>query len=258
MKRALDLITITCPPALPATMSIGTSFAIGRLRKAAIYCISPNRVNVGGKINLWVFDKTGTLTEEGLDVLGVRSVDRSEHEFSDLHTDAEDIPIIGAQDAKTPLLHALATCHALKLVNGELIGDPLDLRMFEFTQWTLEEGREESGRASSEARRSTDADQRVPERPATLVQSVVRPPGGESFRVEDALKAGGKHAHFLELGIIRTFDFVSSLRRMSVMVKKLKSKSIEVYCKGAPEAIQDICDKDTRELTSPPGCSSSI
>lgn len=229
-------------------MSIGTSFAINRLRKAAIYCISPNRVNVGGKTNLWVFDKTGTLTEEGLDVLGVRSVDRTDRQFSDLHTDAEDIPIIGAQDAKTPLLHALAACHALKLVDGELIGDPLDLRMFEFTKWTLEEGREDSSRPSQDARRSTDADERVPDRPATLVQSVVRPPGGQGFRVEDALRAGQKHAHFLELGIIRTFDFVSSLRRMSVMVKKLKSKSIEVYCKGAPEAISTICDKDTRRL----------
>jgi cation-transporting ATPase 13A2 len=47
----------------------------------------------------------------------------------------------------------------------------------------------------------------------------------------------------LEVGIIRTFDFVSSLRRMAVMTKKLKSKSIEVYVKGAPEVMVDICDK---------------
>jgi cation-transporting ATPase 13A3/4/5 len=69
--RALDLITIVIPPALPAAMSIGTSFAIGRLKKENIYCISPPRVNVCGKLDMLVFDKTGTLTEEGLDVLGV-------------------------------------------------------------------------------------------------------------------------------------------------------------------------------------------
>jgi cation-transporting P-type ATPase 13A2 len=56
-----------------------------------------------------------------------------------------------------------------------------------------------------------------------------------------------QHAHFLELGVIRTFDFVSSLRRMSVLVKKLRSTSVEVYVKGAPEVMTDICDKDTRE-----------
>jgi magnesium-transporting ATPase (P-type) len=46
--------------------------------------------------------------------------------------------------------------------------------------------------------------------------------------------------------VIRTFDFVSSLRRMSVLVKKLKSQTVEVYVKGAPEALVEICDKDTR------------
>ncbi|MCO5601263.1 hypothetical protein L7F22_055382 [Adiantum nelumboides] len=73
--RALDLITVVVPPALPATMSIGTSFAISRLRKAGVFCISPNRVNIGGKINVFCFDKTGTLTADGLDVLGTRTID---------------------------------------------------------------------------------------------------------------------------------------------------------------------------------------
>lgn len=35
-----------------------------------------SRVNVGGKIDVICFDKTGTLTEDGLDVLGVRVVQR--------------------------------------------------------------------------------------------------------------------------------------------------------------------------------------
>ncbi|GAA5949133.1 hypothetical protein JCM3765_004021 [Sporobolomyces pararoseus] len=248
--RALDLVTIVVPPALPATMAIGTSFAIARLRKMEIFCISPTRVNIGGKVNIVCFDKTGTLTEEGLDVLGVHSVVRSANKFTELHRDPDDVPIFGAADAKTPLLHALATCHALKVVNGEVIGDPLDLRMFDFTGWTLEEGKEGIGRPSAgsdKKKKSVGAStsSKVPERAATLVQTVVRPPGGESFKLEDALKAGTKHAHFLELGVLRSFDFVSSLRRMSVLVKKLKSNSVEAYVKGAPEVMIDICDKST-------------
>ncbi|GAA5992809.1 hypothetical protein JCM10908_001348 [Rhodotorula pacifica] len=243
--RALDLITIVVPPALPATMAIGTSFAIQRLRKQGIFCISPTRVNIGGKVNIVCFDKTGTLTEEGLDVLGVRSVVRSANVFTELHRDPDDVRIFGAADAKTPLLHALATCHALKVVNGEVIGDPLDLRMFEFTGWTLEEGKEGVGKRSTTKAAGPSTPSKVPERAQTLVQTVVRPPGGESFKLEDALKAGKKHAHFLELGVLRTFDFVSSLRRMSVLVKKLKSTSVEVYVKGAPEVMTDICDKST-------------
>jgi len=34
----------------------------------------------------------------------------------------------------------MATCHSLKLVSHEIIGDPLDAKMFEFTGWTFEEG----------------------------------------------------------------------------------------------------------------------
>ena len=34
----------------------------------------------------------------------------------------------------------MATCHSLKLVSDEIIGDPLDAKMFEFTGWTFEEG----------------------------------------------------------------------------------------------------------------------
>ncbi|KAL8973193.1 MAG: hypothetical protein Q9183_000095 [Haloplaca sp. 2 TL-2023] len=74
--RALDLVTIVVPPALPATLAIGTNFAISRLRAKRIFCISPQRVNVGGKLDVVCFDKTGTLTEDGLDVLGVRVVHR--------------------------------------------------------------------------------------------------------------------------------------------------------------------------------------
>jgi len=33
----------------------------------------------------------------------------------------------------------MTTCHSLKLVSDEIIGDPLDAKMFEFTGWTFEE-----------------------------------------------------------------------------------------------------------------------
>lgn len=51
--------------------------------------------------------------------------------------------------------------------------------------------------------------------------------------------------YFLAVGVLRTFEFVSSLRRMSVIVKRLKSESMEVFVKGAPEVMADICEKDS-------------
>ena len=53
----------------------------------------------------------------------------------------------------------------------------------------------------------------------------------------------------MELGIIRTFEFVSSLRRMSVLVKRLRSPTMEVYVKGAPEVMREICRPDTSKLS---------
>jgi cation-transporting ATPase 13A3/4/5 len=226
--RALDLITIVVPPALPATLTIGTTFAIERLRKSGIFCISPNRVNIGGKVNVVCFDKTGTLTEEGLDVLGVRTVDRLDRRFGELYESVDDVPTQGGPNGRTPLLYALAACHALKLIDGEVLGDPLDIKMFEYTQWILDEGQSRPVKGGGGA-----------ERTQTLVQMVVRPPGSERWRMEDAHGAGGRN---LELGVIRSFDFVSALRRMTVIVKRLKSSSMEIYCKGAPEAMPDICD----------------
>ena len=59
-----------------------------------------------------------------------------------------------------------------------------------------------------------------------------------------------QRAHFLELGVIRTFDFVSALRRMTVITKRLKSKSMEIYLKGAPEILKDVCDPESCKFSA--------
>lgn len=49
--------------------------------------------------------------------------------FSEEQTDIHKL------DIHSPLIQAMATCHSLTRIDGELNGDPLDLNMFEFTQW---------------------------------------------------------------------------------------------------------------------------
>jgi cation-transporting ATPase 13A3/4/5 len=191
--RALDLITIIIPPALPATMSIGTSFAIQRLRKKHVFCISPNHVNIGGKVDIICFDKTGTLTEEGLDVLGVHCCNES-GEFTPMLSQVHEVN-------NDKAIHAMAACHQVKCINEEFVGDPLDIKMFSWTEWILEE---------------------------TVVSSLVR----------------SKKDPSIEVGVIKSFEFTSDLRRMSVITKKL-DENFCVYCKGAPEAIRDICRSST-------------
>ncbi|KAJ7412937.1 hypothetical protein WISP_93812 [Willisornis vidua] len=55
--ESLDIITITVPPALPAAMTAGIVYAQRRLKKIGIFCISPQRINICGQLNLVCFDK---------------------------------------------------------------------------------------------------------------------------------------------------------------------------------------------------------
>jgi cation-transporting ATPase 13A3/4/5 len=145
--RALDLITIVVPPALPATLTIGTNFALSRLKKQNIFCISPQKVNVGGKLDIVCFDKTGTLTEDGLDVLGGRTVGGN-HKFSELLSETTAGVFLASSsesseydlEKQQKMIYTMATCHSLRVVDDELLGDPLDVKMFQFTGWSYEEG----------------------------------------------------------------------------------------------------------------------
>ena len=298
LMRALDLITIAVPPALPATMAIGTSFAISRLRQKFIFCTSPPRVNIGGKINLMCFDKTGTLTEEGLDVLGleftVSSTAKDDVQFElplgklrfsrlyktvesllplpstlpSAETVGEDLEIIGGGrirpdspvklfsgvsvfESKAPgnpneeldypyplIVCAMACCHSIKVVgeDRELIGDPLDLKMFAFTDWTINE---EQG-------------------PNIAMKTLmsVRPPWVPST---DAVLLGSTDTTEtqVELAVVRSLEFSTKLRRMSVIAIRNRystnqpsmpdiiARDYEVYVKGAPEAIRNICKQES-------------
>jgi cation-transporting ATPase 13A3/4/5 len=43
-------------------MSVGIAYSIEKLKKCNIFCVSPDKIIIGGRINHICFDKTGTLT----------------------------------------------------------------------------------------------------------------------------------------------------------------------------------------------------
>eukprot|EP00386_Alphamonas_edax_P010227 GDKI01033192.1.p1 GENE.GDKI01033192.1~~GDKI01033192.1.p1 ORF type:complete len:1084 (-),score=367.52 GDKI01033192.1:907-4158(-) len=156
VTRILDLFTIAVPPALPCAMSVGTRYAIQRLKKLNVTCISPSRVDVSGQVNVMCFDKTGTLTEEGLQFAGLLPVEHLPQKVGEfgassaantasigdstkLHMVHELLHTRAVAATNIPVTWAMATCHAVMHVNGEAVGDPVDLLMFEFTKWQLEE-----------------------------------------------------------------------------------------------------------------------
>ena len=142
--KALDLITITVPPALPAAMSIGVVYALSRLRTHNIFCIAPQRINVAGRVKAIVFDKTGTLTEDSLQFSGVTIP--SKDNFGPLECDIQKLQksiaseeVEEQQIRKQKCLEWMVSWHVIARVKDRFIGDPLDIEMFEATKWEMDE-----------------------------------------------------------------------------------------------------------------------
>ncbi|KAG2379163.1 hypothetical protein C9374_007801 [Naegleria lovaniensis] len=128
------LITIVVPPALPIAITTTISFAIARLKESwRIFCIAPQRISFSGLIKLIVFDKTNTLTSDNLDLHGCVQVESGK--FSHLlHT----------FDYGSFLSVGMATCHDLCNITTtegvtKIVGDPLDMKIFESCKWRIED-----------------------------------------------------------------------------------------------------------------------
>lgn len=120
--KGLDLITISVPPALPLAMAIGSIHAQRRLTKSKIFTLAPNRINLGGGINICLFDKTGTLTQDGLSYAGVVPKASKNGEILTIYAVLKTL---------------LGLCHTLTVIKDKLTGDPLEVALFEATGWTL-------------------------------------------------------------------------------------------------------------------------
>ncbi|KAM8902081.1 putative cation-transporting ATPase 13A4 [Lycaon pictus] len=208
VKKALDVITIAVPPALPAALTTGIIYAQRRLKKRGIFCISPQRINVCGQLNLVCFDKTGTLTRDGLDLWGVLPCDRSG--FQEVHSFAS-----GTSLPWGPLCAAMASCHSLILLDGTIQGDPLDLKMFEATTWEMaisEDGFHIKG---------------VPAH-----AMVVKP-----CETASQVPVEG-------IAILHQFPFSSALQRMTVIAQEIGGDRL-AFMKGAPERVASFCQPET-------------
>uniref|UniRef100_A0A673TCD6 ATPase 13A3 n=1 Tax=Suricata suricatta TaxID=37032 RepID=A0A673TCD6_SURSU len=222
--ESLDIITITVPPALPAAMTAGIVYAQRRLKKIGIFCISPQRINICGQLNLVCFDKTGTLTEDGLDLWGIQRVENTRFLLPEENVCNEIL-------VKSQFVACMATCHSLTKIEGVLSGDPLDLKMFEAIGWILEEATEEETALHNR-----------------IMPTVVRPP---KQLLPESTPAGNQEMELFELpaiyeiGIVRQFPFSSALQRMSVVARVLGDKKMDAYMKGAPEVIAGLCKPET-------------
>uniref|UniRef100_A0A8C3XII9 Cation-transporting ATPase n=1 Tax=Chelydra serpentina TaxID=8475 RepID=A0A8C3XII9_CHESE len=205
VAMALLLFTVSVPPAIPAALTTGIVYAQKRLKNKKIFCISPQRINICGQINLVCFDKTGTLTEDGLDLWGLIPSEGSC--FQNVHSFASGTPLPWGL-----LCGAMASCHSLIVLDEKIQGDPLDRKMFEGTCWVIT--------AHSKAG--------VPD------TSVIVKPGPNA-----------RNAPVDGIAILHQFPFSSGLQRMSVITQQIGKDQYDLYMKGAPEMVTSFCRPET-------------
>lgn len=208
--KYLDAITIAVPPGLTASLTVATGISIDRLRKKDIFVSESTRVNWAGIIGAACFDKTGTLTEERLHFKGVSAP---------LHlitpgTDGDNVSVELAPEATEmpKICHELmGTCHALAMINGAPVGDPLEVELFRASGFAL---------ASS---------------------GLHGPPSGGDLA---SAYAGGKFTPDCKYDILRHFEFSSDRLRAGSLVRKPNGE-VTYYCKGSPEAILKLVRPDS-------------
>ncbi|KAJ2145020.1 hypothetical protein IW142_002835 [Coemansia sp. RSA 564] len=117
-------------PLLPAALVIGQSVAATRLRKKKIYCVDPQRIMTAGKVQVLCADKTGTLTRDNLEHYGGRCIDPATGKFVEFTSDLLATDRLFQQ--------AVASCHAVADLNGQLIGNPVDIEQFRASKATID------------------------------------------------------------------------------------------------------------------------
>ncbi|WFD28830.1 putative cation-transporting ATPase 1 [Malassezia nana] len=131
-KLLLDcvlIITSVVPPELPMELSMAVNASLVALSKHAIFCTEPFRIPYAGRVDVCCFDKTGTITGEDLEVQGLVPPG----------ADAKDalVPLTSAPEDATLVL---AAAHALVLVDGEVVGDPMERRALDALGWRIQPG----------------------------------------------------------------------------------------------------------------------
>ena len=280
----LSMITNLLPSAITISISIGIYVSFIRLKNQGISCLDRNKIDIAGNVDTICFDKTGTLTEDHVEEYGCRPINfvkkvfsfgnfvddldemaqktlefymnnftiKNKQKFAEENTNEINNNINNNEQTanngntntnyflklgqshqernlrlKLYFIEALATCNSLTKINGNLVGETIDLEMLKSTGWTFEEC---SGSFTLGFYR-----------PSAELLSQYSSKKLDT-KIDEDLRAVNS---LYQLDLIKRFDFVSKLQRMSVLVKNTKEDYFKVYCKGSPEKIRELCKPET-------------
>ncbi len=273
---SLDIILTMVPPGLSLSLSIGIEYAQSRLRRKQIVALKGRLINAAGRMKLIFFDKTGTLTinEMSLDsVYFALPAPNAPDQIEIVDSDEYEEEVKNKQRIASPepidhILKHFATNHSLSFIKNELLGDPMEIELFDFCNAKMDDEDDESsslildglmlenGKAEVEEEKEepylkkisiTEMKMKCLDHPqlklATSNTSKVIPQNAVEMK-----------APVQEMLILRILDFKSQLQRMSVITQESKTGKTYVFTKGAPEKITQLCFPETM----PPDLMTSI
>ncbi|KAL5040594.1 hypothetical protein BDEG_23830 [Batrachochytrium dendrobatidis JEL423] len=258
---SLDLITIAVPPALPLILTVGTGLSMERLKKAKIFCTSPNRINYSGRVNVICWDKTGTLTTPNLHFYGVSHVDNqvfssiqhysaSTEEFGSTfnkHTfrlDDDSSNLAHVETSQVILLQqCMLVCHGLTVnERGGYTGHTIDMEMFRVTNWKLRD--EDYLYSLAQTYNIPIAGVVIPRFPLFTHQAnSTNAPLSET----ETLIISDIPQQEPTMYILKRFDFDPHTQRSTVIASLGHSPLLNwcIFTKGSAEAIRHVCDPHT-------------
>ncbi|KAL4438847.1 hypothetical protein ABPG74_016567 [Tetrahymena malaccensis] len=128
--RFFDIIVNSFPPGVPLLVLQSIFFSFSKLKKKEILGSDTSQAIQAGRVTTICFDKTGTLTETDVDFIGYQSP------FS------QHLDIANQNGDKTSILFKLLSiCHQAYEINGSFIGDPIDIKILQFSGWKVQNDR---------------------------------------------------------------------------------------------------------------------
>lgn len=235
--KSLEMFTVSIPPVLPLSLVIGFEIASARLKRKKIFTLFLDKINQAGRVKLCCFDKTGTLTENTLKLRGIQplvNVKNDGHKpatlegeegignyghtyvFDQFYDDISSFnkirPFSNATESYL-LYEAFSTCHSLQKLEKDIVGDPIEVQLFDESGFSMEHKITSNNHA------------------LTLITPT-----------PDYIK----HLNLpsdTKLVIEKAFDFTSDRKRMSVVISVNREK--RMYLKGAPEIVKTLCTKSS-------------